>query len=368
MINDGSFVENMLIIFGNMLTIDKKLIFTNTIFLQLLKDILNSPISKGEGTSLSTIIFWNLNIIIEGLASEELLAFADFIPLALLFLSDENMLKMKMKDRYQEELSHMLKFLLGLSNNDKLVELMVNCNLISYQIKMFRYVRLGTNDISEEEGKSVLVLSSPVVILNLKIMGNMFALNDDEFLAYIRLLSPELLYILDNLIRRYRLHIKEDKLVAIDLMWTLANIVGGPSVHADIIVFHTEMLPLIYKYYVKDEKILFQTLMFFENLLTIGSDRIIVELLKLGVIKLLCDSIKKDDSDIIKVCLKCIEFIRIFCNKMDEPHAILNEFDTHSLLPRLEQLAIHSNSEISSIARNMVEEMQQMIANLQLNR
>jgi len=362
--------ENIITIMGNIIIDRKNFVLEKTNYISVLNEMLineQNISEKGGNSTIRKLLLWNFILIIMGLANQELSQFEYLIPVFKSYLRKENLKVIKLSDKNQEEISMMLNLLKNLSNNDSIIEAMIANYIIDDLVYLLQYLNIAYSNDLKYDPKDMIILNQSNLLYCLTILNNIFCGSDESLLTN-KVLKSDFIEIIQNLLLRYRFYHKEDKKVVSEIIWVLSNIMAGPSKHSQNILSTQIPRNILRLFGNKDETLVKEILIFFEQGMMKGGKFAIVEILKLNFIKYLFDSIKSyDNNQIILTCLSCVSILINFSkevyNQFEDKsfNGIRNEFRNHSIITRLEQLAIHNNKEINSISQKLLEEVEHMM-------
>lgn len=368
--NNLKIQEDILVIIGNLIIQHKEFVLNNTDYILVLKQILinqQNLVESWNNSDLRKIVLWNISLIINNMANQELSQFECLIPIFKSYLKKENIREMKRLDKNQEEIYQLLTILSDLSNNDLIIESLIINRFFDDLVYLLQYLNIAYCKEMKHDPANLIILTSNNLLLLLKTLNNIFC-GTDDLLNHYKVLNSDLIEILENLMMRYRFFQKEDKRIVSEIIWVLSNIMAGPSPNQDIIMGTCIPRNLLRFYANKDPKLLNEVVTFFEQVLIKGSRYAILEILKLNIIQFIIDSIKShDDQNIIKTCLNCIGYLIKLSHDLyssidgKDFNTIFSELMKYSIITRLEQLAIHSNSEISKISQGLLKKLEKMI-------
>lgn len=346
-------IDNILITLGNITIEDKNFVIRNVEYIRYIKDFLKLIKTKNEKqpyeTTLMTVL-WNLCLICKNLSQNESEMFLDFIPLLIEYLNIVDLEIFSLLLKNKEVLKCTLEILSDLSNNDTICLLLINnkimnciCEILYHHLHTQNELSINYSEISD----------------SFKILGNLFTL-DDSFLINNKLLDDNILTLTQNILFKYENYNSDTKKIVVDVIWFISNLAAGPQYQSEKLFFITNIPKIVVRMGKHDEKIFSQISFFFENLLVKGSDSVIIEILKLNVIKILCDYLKStNNKQIILTCLNTLNNIIKFGEKIsDNMFLIKKELIKVGLNARLEQLTLHNNNEVSDSACYTLENLE----------
>ena len=209
---------------------------------------------------------------------------------------------------------------------------MISNYLIDDFVYLLQYLNIAYSKDLKYDPRDMIILTQNNLLHVLKIINNIFC-GSDESLLQNKVLNSDFIEIVENLLLRYRFYHKEDKKVVSEMIWVLSNVMAGPSQHSHVILSTIIPKNLFRFYGNKEDVVVKELLIFFEQGMMKGGKFAIVEILKLNFIKYLFDTIKSyDNNKIILTCLSCISMLISFSkevyNQIEDKsfNGIRNEF------------------------------------------
>lgn len=369
--------ENILNFFGNLVIENREYILNNTNFLLRLKEYLMDdklfsytielPNPKNS-VNIPNMVIWNLNNIVLFFSEEDFKVINDIIPNILKYFSKENIRVMKSIDPYQSEMSQILTLLSHFSNNDSSLKVMSKNQIIDYLIYLLAYINIPYSKNFPHNKDDVIVLNPENLKKVVKLLGNLFTLHNQEYVELIRNNGDFLIEIYSNILMRYKLYHKDDRIIINEIIWSLSNFATGPKFYVDNICL-SKIPEFLLNFYMRNEEIIEHVLIFFENALENISVQAMISILKCDFLKKLGASFKNfDKPQIILSCLNCFKFIIYFIKAFKYHDSliygpnpidfVIKEIEESNIITRLEQICLNNNKSISEIAEQLLSLIQ----------
>jgi hypothetical protein len=329
---------------------------------------LECPSAK-DTVNIPNMVIWNLNNIVRYFSEDDFKLINELIPNILRYFSRENIILMKSIDPYQNEMNQIMTLLGHFSNNDTSLKVMSKSGIIEYLVYLLAYLNIPYSKNLPYNKDDLITLNSDNLKNVMKLLGNLFTLPNEEYLELIAKNDDSIIEIYTNILLRYRLYHKDDRSVINDIIWSLSNFATGPNFYVDKICL-SKIPELLLNNYMRNEEIIEQVLVFFENALTVTSVQGVIKILKSGFLIKLCDSFKNlSKPQIILTCLNCFKYIFKFIKQVEFDHtlssgpspiaSVLNEMEGYNISTRFEQLCLNNNKIISVFAEQLLGQIEE---------
>lgn len=328
---------------------------------------LELPKAKNS-VNIPNMVIWNLNNIVQFFSEQDFQVINDIIPNIIKYFSKENIRLMKSIDPYQSEMSQILTLFGHFSHNDSSLKVMSQYEIIDYLIYLLAYINIPYSKNFHHNKEDVIVLNPDNLKKVIKLLGNLFTLQNQEYVELIRNNGDFLIEIYSNILMRYKLYHKDDRIIINEIIWSLSNFATGPKFYVDNICL-SKIPEFLLNYYMRNEEIIEQVLIFFENAITNISVQAMIALLKCDFLKKLGASFKNfNKPQIVLSCLNCYKFIIYFIKDFKYhdtliygPNPIdfvIAEIEGSNIITRLEQICLNNNKSISELAEQLLSLIQ----------
>jgi hypothetical protein len=372
--NNLALIEKIILIFGNLIVDNYQFIILNTKFLQRLTELLTDENfllrSKDKlEYNIPIIIVWCFNVIFNEIGDDKILEFSYLIPYFMNFFNPNYLYEKNITDKNQDELNQVLNLFKLLSTHERIIKSLVTNDLLAQIIYILQYVNIPFSKKFQYDPNYLITLYPQNLIIIMKILNNLYSSKDFETINYMNEKYPSVLEIFENILARYRFFQEDDVETVNEIIWTLCNIVLQSSNNA-VLITQTKIPQFLLSYYLKNEKISFQILVFFENCLNNGNIVSALSILKLNFLQTLSNSFKAiNKPEAIVCCLNSIrdiiKFSNTIINNLNQYPNMLRiiklEFENNGIATRLEQLCLHNNTQIANYSKNLLEVLENML-------